>query len=208
MSHLGGGNWKICHQGPNGFARDIAEEGLYHLYYLRASLFCVQTLPNIFGRSFAHLLGCIQDDKPGYWAYRRWQRCSAKCSFKRAMAMATRSASCRSSARVNLRSLMRFRIRSRASWNSLSSLACSGQLMARVEGEHIRHLLKTPRRKIANRRTKSKQYFRLSFAYLLHGDLAGPPATSEMIRRAGSSQMCCCVPKTRCSNRSPFWRHP
>src|SRR5439155_18840122 len=39
-----------------------------------------------------------------------------------------------------------------------------GQLMARVEGEHIRHLLKTPRRKIANRRTKGKHYFRLLFA--------------------------------------------
>ncbi len=70
--------------------------------------------------------------------YQRWQRCSARCSFKRAMAMATLSASCRSSERVSLRSLMRFRIRSRASWNSLSSLACSGQLMARVEAEHIR----------------------------------------------------------------------
>src|SRR5437879_13138732 len=94
----------------------------------------------------------------------RWQRVSAMCSFKRAMAMATRSASCRSSEGESLRSLMRFRIRSRASWNSLSSLACSGQLMARVEGEHIRHLLKTPRRKIANRRTKGKHYFRLLFA--------------------------------------------
>src|SRR5437879_4068199 len=94
----------------------------------------------------------------------RWQRVSAMCSFKRAMAMATRSASCRSSEGESLRSLMRFRIRSRASWNSLSSLACSGQLMARVEGEHIRHLLKTPRRKIAKGRTKGKHYFRLLFA--------------------------------------------
>src|SRR5438552_8370523 len=96
--------------------------------------------------------------------YQRWQRCSAQWSFKRAMAMAARSASWRSSEGESLRSLMRFRIRSRASWNSLSSLACSGQLMARVEGEHIRHLLKTPRRKIANRRTKGKHYFRLIFA--------------------------------------------
>src|SRR5215475_11203917 len=75
------------------------------------------------------------------------------------MARATLSASCRSSESESLRSRMRFRIRSRASWNSLSSLACSGQLMARVEAEHIRHLLKTPSAKLAERRIKSKHYF-------------------------------------------------
>src|SRR5262249_2573438 len=79
------------------------------------------------------------------------------------MAMATRSASCRSSERVKVRSLIRFRILSRASWNSLSSLACSGQLIARVEGEHIRHLLKTPRRKLTEGRRKSKYYCSLLF---------------------------------------------
>src|SRR4029077_1353738 len=41
MSHLGGENWENCLQGPNGFARDIAEERLYHLLYLRARSFWV-----------------------------------------------------------------------------------------------------------------------------------------------------------------------
>src|ERR1051325_9878033 len=41
MSHLGGKNWENCLQGPNGFARDIAEERLYHLLYLRARSFWV-----------------------------------------------------------------------------------------------------------------------------------------------------------------------
>src|ERR1051325_11797355 len=92
------------------------------------------------------------------------------------MAMATLSASCRSSEGESLRSLMRFRILSRASWNSLSSLACSGQLIARVEEEHIRHLLKTPRRKIAERRRKGKHYFRLLFALLILGSQLGDVA--------------------------------
>jgi hypothetical protein len=76
--------------------------------------------------------------------------------------MATRTASCRSSAGDKLRSRTRPRILSRASTNSLSSLACSGQLMARVESEHIRHLLKTARSNVTSRRTKSKHYFSLS----------------------------------------------
>ena len=75
------------------------------------------------------------------------------------MAIATRTASCRSSAGDKFRSLTKPRILSRASMNSLSSLACSGQLIARVEGEHIRHLLKTARGKVSSRRTKSKHYF-------------------------------------------------
>src|SRR5262250_1650798 len=131
MSHLGGGKLGKRLQGPNRSARDIAEERLYHLLYLRTMSF---------------------------WCYQRWQRCSARCSFKAAIAMATRSASCRSSEWDSLRSLIRFRILSRASWNSLSSLACSGQLIARVEEEHIRHLLKTPRRKVAEGRRKGKHY--------------------------------------------------
>src|SRR2546429_5247874 len=53
--------------------------------------------------------------------YQRWQRCSARCSFKRAMAMATRSASCRSSEGESLRSLMRFRIRSEEHTSELQS---------------------------------------------------------------------------------------
>jgi len=45
--------------------------------------------------------------------------------------------------------------------NSLSSLACSGQLIARLAAEYILHLLKTAKGKIASRRTKSKHYFSL-----------------------------------------------
>jgi hypothetical protein len=75
------------------------------------------------------------------------------------MAIATRTASCRSSAGDSFRSRTSPRILSRASMNSLSSLACSGQLIARVEAEYIVHLLKTAIGKVAPRRTKSKQYF-------------------------------------------------
>jgi hypothetical protein len=76
--------------------------------------------------------------------------------------MATRTASRRSSAGDKLRSRTRPRILSRASMNSLSSLACSGQLMVRVESKHIGHLLKTARSNVTPRRTKSKHYFSLS----------------------------------------------
>jgi hypothetical protein len=48
--------------------------------------------------------------------------------------------------------------------NSLSSLACSGQLIARLEAEYILHLLKTANRKLSSWRTKSKYYFCLLFA--------------------------------------------
>ena len=75
--------------------------------------------------------------------------------------MATRTASRRSSAGDKLRSRTRPRILSRASMNSLSSLACSGQLMVRVESKHIGHLLKTARSNVTPRRTKSKYYFSL-----------------------------------------------
>jgi hypothetical protein len=75
------------------------------------------------------------------------------------MAIATRTASCRSSADDKFRSRTSPRIRSRASMNSLSSLACSGQLIARLEAEYITHLLKTAKGKLPSRRTKSKHYF-------------------------------------------------
>jgi len=91
----------------------------------------------------------------------RSQPCSATCSFKRAMAIATRTASCRSSPGSSLRSLTSPRIRSRASMNSLSSLACSAHLIASLVAEHIPHLLKTATRKLPSRRIKSKHYFSL-----------------------------------------------
>src|SRR5262245_7670408 len=82
----------------------------------------------------------------------------------RAIVMATASASRRSSARVNLRRRTKFRIRSRAALYSSSILACSGQEIAPAEGEHMKHLLKTSREKVADRRKKSKRYFRYIFA--------------------------------------------
>lgn len=97
---------------------------------------------------------------------RRSQPCAAACSFSRAMVMATPSASRRSSIRVSFRNRINFRIRSRAAWYSSSSLACSGQEIARALGKHMKHLLKTPREKVAGRRKKSKHYFRPVFAAL------------------------------------------
>ena len=47
---------------------------------------------------------------------------------------------------------------------SSSSLACSGHDIARVEGEHMKHLLKTSNSNLAVRRTKGKYNFRLLFA--------------------------------------------
>jgi hypothetical protein len=41
MSHLDRENWENCPQGPNGIARDLAEKGLYHLYYSHARSFWV-----------------------------------------------------------------------------------------------------------------------------------------------------------------------
>jgi hypothetical protein len=79
--------------------------------------------------------------------------------------MATLSAQVRSSERVSLRRRNKLRMRSRASWNSLSSLACSGQQIAWVEEGHIKHLLKTSREKVTGRRTKGKYYFRLLFGF-------------------------------------------
>src|SRR6266403_5558140 len=96
------------------------------------------------------------------------------CSFRRAMAIAISSAKRRSCCRESLRCResaarrlpeRKLRMRSRASWNSLSSLACSGHDIARVEREHMKHLLKTSRKKVTERRTKGKQYFRLLFAF-------------------------------------------
>jgi hypothetical protein len=75
------------------------------------------------------------------------------------MAIATRTASCRSSPGSRLRSLTSPRILSRASMNSLSSLACSAHLIASLVAEHIPHLLKTARDKLPSWRTKSKHYF-------------------------------------------------
>ena len=97
-------------------------------------------------------------------ARRRSQPCAAACCFWRAIAMATSSASRRSSRRVSFRDRSKPRIRSRADLYSSSSLACSGQEIARAEGEHMEHLLKTPRAKVAEGRRKSKYYFRLYFA--------------------------------------------
>src|SRR5579872_1891132 len=75
------------------------------------------------------------------------------------MAIATRTANCRSSAASSLRSRTGPRIRSRASMNSLSSLACSAHLIARSAPEPISHLLKTANRNLPPRRNKSKHYF-------------------------------------------------
>jgi hypothetical protein len=75
------------------------------------------------------------------------------------MAIATRTANCRSSAGERFRGRTCPRIRSRASMNSLSSLACSGQLIARPVAEYIKHLLKTAKGKITPRRKKSKHSF-------------------------------------------------
>jgi hypothetical protein len=80
------------------------------------------------------------------------------------MVMASSSASRRSSIRVSFRNRRKPRMRSRAAWYSSSSLACSGQEMARAEEEHMEHLLKTSQEKVARGRNKSKHYFRLSFA--------------------------------------------
>jgi hypothetical protein len=107
----------------------------------------------------------------------------AMCSFRRAMAMAIWSARRRSSfsfaAAKRLTSLScrrrrsaasrlpvrKLRMRSRAWRYSSSSLACSGHDSARVEKEHMKHLLKTSRSNVAVRRTKGKHYFRLLFAF-------------------------------------------
>src|SRR5215470_14705803 len=78
------------------------------------------------------------------------------------MAMATLSASCRSSEGESLRSRSRFRILSRASWNSLSSLACSGQLIARVEREHIRAPVENAEQEDSGKAKKRQTLF---FAY-------------------------------------------
>ena len=80
--------------------------------------------------------------------------------------MASSSASRRSSIRVSFRNRRKPRIRSRAAWYSSSSLACSGQEIARAEGEHMEHLLKTSQEKVTRRRKKSKCYFRFSFAHV------------------------------------------
>jgi hypothetical protein len=82
------------------------------------------------------------------------------------MAIATRTANCRSSAADKFRSRTSPRIRSRASMNSLSSLACSAHLIASLAAEHISHLLKTAKGKLPSRRTKSKHYFS---PYIRHG---------------------------------------
>jgi hypothetical protein len=126
---------------------------------------CTKIAPSAGLNSLHILIGCTQDDNlRRRCTYRRWQPCAAMCSFKRAMVMATLSAKTRSSSRVSCRRRSKLRMRSRASWNSLSSLACSGQQIAQVEGEHIKHLLKTSRSNVAVRRTKGKHYFRLLFA--------------------------------------------
>jgi hypothetical protein len=80
------------------------------------------------------------------------------------MVTATSSASRRSSLRVSFRDRRKVRTRSRAALYSSSSLACSGQEIAGAEGEHMKHLLKTPWEKIAPGRNKSKYYFRPVFA--------------------------------------------
>src|SRR6266850_504103 len=95
------------------------------------------------------------------------------CSFKRAMVMATWSAKARSSEPVSCRRRTRLRMRSRDSRNSLSCLACSGQEIAQVEGEHMKHLLKTPKEKVAGRRRKGKHYFRLLFAIAVEAPGSG-----------------------------------
>src|SRR5258708_37399593 len=96
------------------------------------------------------------------------------------MAIATWSARRRSSCRVSLRSRMRLRMRSRAARYSSSSLACSGQQIAQVEGEHMKHLLKTPRETLAGRRTKGKHYFRLLFDIGFSRLWTAPGAMADM----------------------------
>jgi hypothetical protein len=122
--------------------------------------------PDIADAHFNYLFATPYSEQDHLQPSQPWrsQPCSATCSFKRAMAIATRTVSCRSSAGERFRSRTSPRIRPRASINSLSSLACSGQLIARVEVEYITHLLKTANGKLASRRRKSKQYFRLIFA--------------------------------------------
>jgi hypothetical protein len=103
--------------------------------------------------------------------------------------MASSSASRRSSIRVSFRNRRKPRIRSRAAWYSSSSLACSGQEIARAEGEHMEHLLKTSQEKVTRRRKKSKCYFRFSFAHVRGwppdrksasiGAASGPPMASH-----------------------------
>src|SRR5215467_1668241 len=115
-----------------------------------------------------------QPRRATFW---RSQPCSAACCFKRAMVMATSSASRRSSLRVSFRDRRKLRTRSRAALYSSSSLACSGQEIAGAEGEHMKHLLKTPGEKIAPGRNKSKYYFRPVFAHDLR--LLSPSRSSR-----------------------------
>ena len=96
--------------------------------------------------------------------FRRSQPCSATCFFNRAIAMAIRSANCRSSARLTCLSRIKCLIRSLASMYSLSSLACSVHPIASLAAVHITHLLKTSTATLRLWRTKSKYYFCLSFA--------------------------------------------
>ena len=107
------------------------------------------------------------------------------CSFKRAMAIAIWSPRRRSSCLVSLRNLIRLRMRSRAWRYSSSSLACSGQDIARVEREHMKHLLKTSRSNVAARRTKSKHYFRLLFVRRARPAFAVSARQNSQALRAG-----------------------
>jgi hypothetical protein len=91
------------------------------------------------------------------------------------MAIATRTANCRSSAADKFRSRTKPRILSRASMNSLSSLACSAHLIARAVAEYISHLLKTAKGKLPPRRNKSKHYFSLFIRPARASSLASHP---------------------------------
>src|SRR6266403_2205177 len=89
----------------------------------------------------------------------RWHPCSASWSFSRVCAA-------RSSG-VRFLSRERFLPRLRASENSSSSLSRSRQLRTPFESPRTKHLLKTNEEQSTIWRTKSKHYFRLTFASCL-----------------------------------------